>query len=91
MLHPRLDWFFPVNCVFRSCVSVSLVGVFVGYSLIGEHSSGGPADSASSHLISVLLWLKFSVRNHDQEESSGGRAPHTERQCSMAIRYNRDH
>ena len=54
--HLRLECFFLPVCGFRF-LSVNLVSVLDGYFLTYEHSPGGPADSASSHLIRVCLEL----------------------------------
>ena len=50
--HLRLQWVFLPVCVLR-CLSVSRISALDGYFLTDEHSHFGPADSASSHLIST--------------------------------------
>ena len=55
-----------VNLSFQGeCGHSPIGGVLVGHCSIDEHSQGGPADSASSHLISSslpLLLLVFLLR-----------------------------
>ena len=52
--HLRLELVFLPICVL-CCFSVSLIRALDGYLFTDEHSPGGPADSASSHLISSHL------------------------------------
>ena len=55
--HLRLVCFFFASLL--RCLPVSLVSALGGYFLTDEHSPGGPADCASSHLIIQVTLLHF--------------------------------
>ena len=62
--HLRLEWVFRPVCVL-CCLSVTPISALDGYFLTDQHSPGGPADSASSHSLFLVLSFTGSVCSAD--------------------------